>query len=431
MTEARTHMHQPPNANSLLQVSPPKAPAIAALPDPILSDIFILVHHDTGILHANYNASRVLASVSRLWRAIALSTCRLWDSVLLSSSIEHLSTHLGRSGHLPIDVSFNYIQHENISLETLQDSLCLLQENWSRIRDLHIVLRNPGINRLVLDTFNSAIYATPNCLFRSISVTFRDGGLRNVRSTGGALQLLLPHSPMLERIQLTGASLCATQLSYSNPFLELHTLDITKAPSIDLFDGLFHLLGLMPNLVCLSLDTCELLPDSGDSTSPRSAHSILLPKLETLSLWRIIGVNGLNVMFRTLDMPKLQSFTLNLAKAIWEWNISVEWGDIFHCRALERLQIHWISPVVLGGLLSQIDELDSLREIELSPNISFDLDRFIEGFAPKLSETACCPKLRSLRLLSPITPRSMNLLGDLMYTRKLLSVYIAQDSDLE
>jgi hypothetical protein len=182
-----------------------------------------------------------------------LSTCRLWNSVRLSSCIKHLSTQLGRSGHLPIDVRFNIHLLRNISLKTLQESLCLLQNNWSRIQDLDLVLNDPKADRWVLDAFNDAIDANHDGHLRGISVLLQDPEEYDVRPNDSVLQLYLPHSRMLESIDLVGVGLYPTQLSYLYSLLELRTLEIYKAPVIGLLDGLFPLLDLMPNLVDLAL----------------------------------------------------------------------------------------------------------------------------------------------------------------------------------
>jgi hypothetical protein len=99
-----------PTINTLLGVQPLKQRIliITGLPDHVPADIFLLVFHNKRRCSPNHDSvARVLSSVSSLWRAIALSTCRLWVSVRLSSCIERLLTHLGRSEHLPINVDLD------------------------------------------------------------------------------------------------------------------------------------------------------------------------------------------------------------------------------------------------------------------------------------------------------------------------------------
>jgi hypothetical protein len=432
MTEAQVHeMRQSAIISSVLPATPPKPPAIAVLPDSLLSDIFVLVYHYTHHPHYRYNLPRTLSSVSRLWRAIALSTRRLWDSVRPSVCIEHLSIHLERSGDLPIDVSLDGDRLGHIRKETLQDSFRLLQSNWCRIRDLQIDGQDINGFVLVLEAFNDIIQkADHNGVLRTISIDSQQYGFTNGRRRG-VPRLILPHSQMLESIHLSGAGMHPTQLPYSYPLLQLHTLDITCAPAIHLFDSFFPVLDLMPNLVRLSLNTCRLWYERDNLTSGRPVHSILLSKLDTLSLRRTNEVPDLNMTFRTLDMPNLRSFTFEIAFNVqWSWGvIPLDWSAVFHRRALEQLELRGFSSRVMEGFLDQIGSLENLEEFDILPEDSYGLDNFIEEFARTLSGTAaCCPKLRSLRVLSPISAQPMDAIEELMGARESLCVYKKQHS---
>jgi hypothetical protein len=90
----------------------------------------------------------------------------------------------------------------------------------------------------------------------------------------------------------------------------------------------------------------------------------------------------------------------------------------------------------MKGFLAQIDKLDNLEFFELTPSyVNFsletsDLKPFIKEFAHKVSETVCCPKLHTLRIISCVSGQSTNVLDRLSSTRKLLHVR-AVDSDDE
>jgi hypothetical protein len=168
------------------------------------------------------------------------------------------------------------------------------------------------------------------------------------------------------------------QLSYLCPLLALRTLDINKAPIIDLLDGLFPLLDLMPNLLDLALHSSRLRYNPSGSVAPRSGHSIFLSQLEILFLCDVSG--ALNIVLRTLAMPNLQSFTF-IAQSGPDREMSIDWSAVFHSRSLKTLVLEGVPPVVLHALFSQTDKLDNLEEFDLFPDDPFDLDEFAKRFA--------------------------------------------------
>ncbi|KAG9123385.1 hypothetical protein FRC07_015011 [Ceratobasidium sp. 392] len=160
---------------------------IDILPDSLLSDIFVLTccYQNNPVMWTHTGDGRrldccyVLSWVSHRWRAIALSTSRVWCFVVAPRQTEYLAAQLARSGDAPIDVLFDliYLSKSDI-LKDIQESLNLLAEksHWTRIRDLEVELSEdfPNLSNLVVEGISKVVDASPLVNFRDISVRFTD-----------------------------------------------------------------------------------------------------------------------------------------------------------------------------------------------------------------------------------------------------------------
>ncbi|KAG9092679.1 hypothetical protein FS749_015524 [Ceratobasidium sp. UAMH 11750] len=399
---------------------------INRLPEHVLSSIFVTVYFGWRI-NREWNGIQqtrvpyILASVSRHWRTIALSTSRLWDFVDLSLRSEHLATHLARSKNQPIDVELFLGKDSNVDI---QESLRILGErhNWTRVEHLDIGLgsERPRVSGPVVDAVNTAINANPVGIFQTISIHVD----RSVDTGPGELRLRIPQSQALRRVSLHEVGLSPMLIPSSSPLLELEHVEL-ESVDIGLPDSLFPLLDLAPNLTSLSLGGSRLRTRPGSTTStPRSGHSISLPKLNDLTLHSTRGVAGLNVMFQTLNMPNLRflSFTA-LVNRQWA---GIDWNAICHCHRLRYLRLAGLTSEALMGLLSHIDMLAQLQALILSPGRPAP-DEFARQLARRLLDTSHCPGLLDLSMYFPLDNGSMGIIEELRSARPSLTVYVESD----
>ncbi|KAG8714980.1 hypothetical protein FRC08_011172 [Ceratobasidium sp. 394] len=400
---------------------------VECLPDTVLSSIFVLLCRSWDATDAGWRGigqqrvPYVLASVSRRWRAVALSTSRLWEYVDLSLLSELLATHLARSKSVPIDVDLG--SRKAINVDT-QESLRILGEtrNWARVRYLDATLgfEPPIVTNRVIDALNSAIDANPADALESIHITVQDR-----RDTTGIepekLHLHVPQSQALETIDLHGISLFRLPLS---PLPRLECLRLADV-YVSLPNLLLPLLELTPNLETLSLGGCRFQFEPGSSSIPRPKHSILLSKLSTLRLDGTGGLGGLNTMFQALDMPNLR--VLSFSTYSNRLSATIDWNAVRRCNALQSLTLAGLSSECLMGLLSHIDVLVQLELISLYPSRYSTPDDFVRQLARRLLETSNCPMLVDLNICFPLHKGSMGIIEELGGARPSLWVYVEPD----
>ncbi|KAG9080951.1 hypothetical protein FS749_007846 [Ceratobasidium sp. UAMH 11750] len=400
---------------------------INCLPEHVLSGIFVTVCRDWrisvewGVIRQT-RVPYILASVSRHWRAIALSTSRLWDFVDLSLRSEHLATHLARSKNLPIEVGL--ILGEACDID-IQESLRILGEkhNWTRVAHLDIGFSSEGVSGPVVDALNSAINANPAGIFKTIFIRVMDYFI--AMDTGpDQPHLCIPQSQTLRMISLCCVGLPPISRPHSSPFFELECVEL-EFVDVGLPDSLFPLLDLAPNLTYLPPDGPWPRPGPDASTpTPRSRHSILLPKLDRLTLHNTGGVAGLNITFQMLNMPNLRHLRF-AANSNSHWT-GIDWNAICHCRGMQYLQLGGLTSEALMGLLSHIDMLAQLQALILFPGQP-PPDEFARQLARRLLETSQCPKLLDLNMPFPLDNRSMEIIEELRGARPSLSIYVESD----
>ncbi|KAG9087020.1 hypothetical protein FRC07_012932, partial [Ceratobasidium sp. 392] len=406
---------------------------IDCLPAPILSDIFILTCYtwdvsDRAWREANIRQMRipyVLASVSRRWHAIAVSTSKIWDHVDLSLRPQFLATHLARSKNLPIDVYLILGENSNFRFE---ESLRILKEKntWARMRFLAAMLglERPAIGSRFIDAFNNAMDNTPSAIFQTISmVIIAEDGV--IEAEHGKLHIYVPRSQALRDVGLAGVSLSPAPRSLPSttlPQLKCLQLDSTN---IRLLDQLLPSLELASNLIYLSLHGCQLQSGFVTTATPRPRHSILLEKLHTLKLDNIEGTVELNMAFQTLDMPNLRVLTFSDDWSHHDANL--DWKAICHCRALRSLRLTRFPTDTLAELLEHIDTLGQLERFMLYPGYAPSTDNFAEQFIHRLFETSYCPKLRDLDIFYSLNTESVESITELRSIRPSLDIRLSED----
>ncbi|KAG8756673.1 hypothetical protein FRC12_010491 [Ceratobasidium sp. 428] len=143
------------------------------LPDPIISNIFVLTWNSWDLVDEAWGdvyescIPYVLAAVSRRWRAIALSTSKIWTFVDLSLRAEYLATHLARSKNLRLDV--NLALDEDIHVD-LRELLHIFEEtdSWARTGYLDASLDLDRISLLV-NAINGATDTNPTLAHISLA----------------------------------------------------------------------------------------------------------------------------------------------------------------------------------------------------------------------------------------------------------------------
>ncbi|KAG8708395.1 hypothetical protein FRC08_018921 [Ceratobasidium sp. 394] len=118
----------------------PQAP-VDILPGSILSDIFLHVKSASTHWDHQIRTPFTLATVSRRWRTIALSTSRLWDYVDGFLPTERAMAHLTRSRHVPMRVWLDIFRAYTPDRATLTNIFHTLGTNiWTHARDLIVLL---------------------------------------------------------------------------------------------------------------------------------------------------------------------------------------------------------------------------------------------------------------------------------------------------
>ncbi|KAG8710255.1 hypothetical protein FRC08_017405 [Ceratobasidium sp. 394] len=276
----------------------------------------------------------VFLSVCRQWREIALSDPRLWCSISLSDHIEHLPAHLTRSGDLPlnvlIDSSSPYESERKISR-----SLGLLMNHWSRIERLKISLYDVKIIELATKVLNDKANSSSEHTLKDISIHL-DKNLsqrdHHRGLVGAEPYVLLPICATLRRISVRGGNFIPT---YPRPTIELSMLSSISVgkDSVMTLSGLFSLLTLAPNLTSLSLEDCLLRDDGATILAP-----VLLPNIKTIVVHHLTGVDSLNLILRTFDMPNLGSFSFITALSK-ETLGKLDWDVINRHRGAQKLTL--------------------------------------------------------------------------------------------
>ncbi|KAG8718761.1 hypothetical protein FRC08_004427, partial [Ceratobasidium sp. 394] len=216
-------MSQPPNSS-------PSQALVDILPDSILSDIFLHAKSASPGWYQQIRAPFALATVSRRWHAIALSTSRLWDYMDALLPIERTMTHLTRSRHVPMRVWLDIFRAYTVDCATLTGIFHTLGTDiWNRARDLIVLLdyQCPSLSQLTLDTLNSMIGANHPVVFEKITVTVLiDSFDPDDAELSNALRLHLPNSQILRCLRLEQVAPSLNHLAHVSPLPLLQELDL-------------------------------------------------------------------------------------------------------------------------------------------------------------------------------------------------------------
>ncbi|KAG9098037.1 hypothetical protein FS749_004871 [Ceratobasidium sp. UAMH 11750] len=245
-----------------------------------------------------------------------------------------------------------------------------------------------------MDTLNSVMGVNHPVVFQEITVAVLvDSFDPDDAEPSNALRLHLPNSQILRCLHLEQVAPSLNHLAHVSPLPLLQELDL-KRIYIELGTLLFPLLSLVPNLVKLSLDSCYFWLGSKYSSIAHLERSVLLPKLEKLSLRKILSLYPLDELFRILDLPNLRKFKFGVGRFAWDTSVwSIDWGAVFHNHTLEKLKLEGLKPKILEDLVTHIDKLDNLKELEILPDDFYGWVDFPFEFAGQLLGTSCCPML--------------------------------------
>ncbi|KAG8787894.1 hypothetical protein FRC12_015135 [Ceratobasidium sp. 428] len=425
---------------SLAQASP--SPQINVpfdrLPENIMFDIFLLVWRGRGVLDGTWRGMHerripyILASVSRYWRAIVLAMPILWTFVDLSQiRTEHLATHLARSKDLSIHVDL-FLDEES-HIQNLRESLRILGEtgSWTRAGDLDAILSHEGISVLV-DNLNKAIDVDTTSVFQDIRIRPLSSRARSGNMLPSELSLRIPQSPVLRSIRLEHVCLCSVQELPSSPLPELKSFTLAHV-EVTLPDSLFPFLDLTPNLKDLTLENCQVRSTPNLATPPRPRHSIVLARLDNSRLSSAEGVVGVNLLFRTLDMPKLRYMAFRThSNRPWA---RLDWGAICHNRALQAFELAGLSSEALTRLLRRIPRLTKLSGLLLYRSALATPEDFAFQVSRRLLQPSYCLGLAHLSMYFRLTGESKQAIKELRRTRPSLNIYwekdFESDSDFE
>ncbi|KAG9118276.1 hypothetical protein FRC07_007288 [Ceratobasidium sp. 392] len=414
---------------------------IERVPDYLISEIFVLVCNYWEAI-SSWRKSRThlpstLASVSRRWRAIALSTSRIWNFIDISLHAEHVVTRLARNRGLPIDVALHLVEHDHPNTEALRKSLHILErgENWTRIRNLDLtVVQNSddkqvsAVGTLVLDTLNNATDANFSNNIENITVLVLEQNFHWIACNDEELFLCLPHSPNLHSVRLDKVGLALMQPGHESPLPRLQRLELTRV-SIGLSDLFVPLLNLAPNLEMLSLDTCWFWQEPSLPTVPD--RSILMVGLKRVTLYIVErGAIELSIALQALNMPNLQSLVITSTVVPDHCNLGfpIDWRFISYCHALEFLGLHCFGCSNFEGFLPHLHKLGNLKELELSAHeLTDDPQEFIEQLTQTLTDAMCCPMLNDLCINFDVDAETVQVLEGLERIRPHLHVDVDSD----
>ncbi|KAG8775896.1 hypothetical protein FRC12_001215 [Ceratobasidium sp. 428] len=407
------------------QIQPRTDTSFDHLPDSVISDIFVVIWctwpawYDVREGRIPY----ILAAVSRRWRAIALSTSKIWTFVDLSLRAERLATHLTRSKNLPLEVKLVLDEDSDIDV---RESLRMLKETdiWARTGRLDARLSLEHV-ALLVDALNAATTINSRSVLQSIAiVTFvrRD---RRINNTPEQSNLRIPQSQALCAIDMDCVGIFPILDPPSSPLLGLQRLVLERV-EVTIPDSLLPFLELTPNLEKLILRHCYIGSTPNTATAARPRHSIVLANLWLLSLYDVEGVAGLNLLFRTLNMPNLGHLSFR-TDSNCRWT-RLDWEAICHCRALKDLSLQGFSSRALAGLLSRVELLNRLKSIDIRNTLLAIPDEFAVQLVHRLLvDVSCCPNLSALFVLFPLQSEHIGTVKELRRTRPTLIAHVDWD----
>ncbi|KAG9077971.1 hypothetical protein FS749_010100 [Ceratobasidium sp. UAMH 11750] len=209
--------------------------------------------------------------------------------------------------------------------------------HWYRIERLEISLCDVNIIELVTKVLNDKANSSSEHTLKDISIHLDKNPELSQRDhrnepVGAEYRVLLPVCATLRWISIRGGNFIPT---YPQPMIKSSTLSSISVgkDSVMTLSGLLSLLTLAPTLTSLSLEDCLLRDDSAPILAP-----VLLPNIKTIVVHHLTGVDSLNVLLRTLDMPNLDSFSFITALSK-ETLGKLDWDAINRHRGAQKLSL--------------------------------------------------------------------------------------------
>lgn len=310
-----------------LQTESAAVSSIQTLPPELLAEIFLYCQ---AAPIGGGSREPVVSQICYLWSHIALSTPRLWHSVIIDvpsrGAIERTSTYLKRSGTSSLCITISVkvpISVDTIAFDQLMrqcvDVATVIRDQTSRVR--HLSISAPS-------QFASAFFANVNGLTRTLQTL-------ECRVEAGPISFSAQFSSHYFRpttqllLQMKKDQLYFNrELSFALDELRLNVMDDMPSKTLgNALSGCVNLrkLVLVPQWVCPS--THPRL------ASPRATPALSLPSLETLLISRL---NGLDRLLRAALFPALQ--TLKITEFLWSDRFAVTIIDLLEtCRFLRSV----------------------------------------------------------------------------------------------
>ena len=357
------------------------------LPNEILAEIFInclpLFSKKDGKLSSfcRRQAPLLVCQVCSRWRAIALSTQKLWSLIQVEfgmttvrNDVPCMSIWLERSGTHPL----SFVLRERIEVlsfagVSILDTILPFSDRWQHLeiychRDtLHGL--SPIRDRLPL--------------LQSISVSVFGG---HEGSSWDAFEL----APSLRSVDLGSG----TQISYfkfpSAHLVEFCSHDATLCPA----EGL-EFLRHCPNLISCTFR--DLLDQPIQPSTPPLQHCRLL----NLSMSPESNLGG---FFDCLTLPALRSVRLDpLASPVFQemgWPGS-QFLDLLERSSCTLKKFTWaLNSVRIEDIVRCLEYMPDLEVLEITPNLSYSLPELLHSLTPRApgEGKSLCPKLLVVQL---------------------------------
>ncbi|KAG8718758.1 hypothetical protein FRC08_004424 [Ceratobasidium sp. 394] len=303
---------------------------------------------------------------------------------------------------------------------------------WTRAHDLCIMLdyERPKLSKLTMDTLNGVIDTGHHGIFQKITIAviigcFNPDGVE----PGTELCLYFPDSPIFRSLCLEQVDLSLKHLSHVSSLPLLQELEL-KRIYVDMGDLLFPLLRLVPNLVRLSLDSCDIYLVPVPAERPKS--HIPLSKLEKLTLRKTRLLHSLDMLFKTPDMPNIRTLKFGVGPTAWVFPPrAIDWGIVFQHHTLEKPELEGFSSEIMEDLVTHVDKLDKLKKFGVLPDdpcerrvdFPFDLALKLSGWPSH------CPMLQEAQLPwnEQLDPDSWEMLKNLKTERPSLHIYLEME----
>ncbi|KAJ7613529.1 hypothetical protein FB45DRAFT_1112136 [Roridomyces roridus] len=385
---------------------------IRRLPLDIMQEIFVACLSDRNCVMSATEAPVLLGRICSSWRAISLSTPRLWSKLHIAEPrngnqrsepekwAQRLATAeqwLARSGACALSISLECFTAESAAITTISRLFThILIPLASRWRAVHFSIPFPAIQLLSNLTENDVP------LLQDISIA------HHAAAHPGILSFVPPVDMRIFRgLGITRASFQGPAVNRATEFPlrwnQLTALYLqTPVPHMREFHALSSKSAREILSRCPSLRVCSIhLRDEEDISLPATGSAIECPHLHTLELLSSLPGDAAYTMrqFFTqgISLPRLLRFRLN-GFVITPIDDHPVYLAPFLASA-PRLESLRITPYHLtqDTLVALIRGIPTLKQLYLVDGSDLLDDRFLDGITPTDSDD-CCRELRDLVL---------------------------------